>query len=176
MKDIFTFVDAAYAVHSNMRIHTGGAMSMGTGILHGKSSKQKINVKSSTEAELVGVSEYLPYNIWLMMFLKKQGYNIMNNVLYQDNKSAIKMERNGRNSCTGNSRHINVRYFFVKDRVDKGEIVVEHCPTHLMIGDYFTKPLQGAVFRRFRNIIMGYETLDSLCDGKTFSLKERVEK
>jgi len=47
-----------------------------------------------------------------------------------------------------------VRYFFIKDRVDNGEIVIEHCPTAEMIADYFTKPLQGALFIKFRNFIM----------------------
>jgi hypothetical protein len=42
------------------------------------------------------------------MFLKEQGYGIVNNVIFQDNKSAILLEKNGQNSCTGNSRHINV--------------------------------------------------------------------
>ena len=63
--------------------------------------------------------------------------------MFQDNKSAILMESNGRNSCTGNSRHINVRYFFIKDRIDKGEMKVEYLPTDLMLADYFTKPLNG---------------------------------
>ena len=57
LSELFTWIDAAYAVHNNMRSHTGGAISMGYGILHGKSSKQKINVKSSTESELVGTCE-----------------------------------------------------------------------------------------------------------------------
>ena len=69
-------------------------MSMGTGILHSKSSKQKLNNKSSTEVELVGVSDYLPYNIWLINFMKSQGYDITRNVMYQDNQSAMKMEIN----------------------------------------------------------------------------------
>ena len=64
-----TWVDAAYAVHSDMCSHTGGTMSFVTGVIHTKSSKQKLNTKSSTEAELVGVSEYLPYHIWLVNFL-----------------------------------------------------------------------------------------------------------
>ena len=58
LKELFTWIDAAYSVHANMRGKTGGAISMGYGLLHGKSSKQKINVKSSTESELVGVSDY----------------------------------------------------------------------------------------------------------------------
>ena len=89
-------------------------MSMGYGLIHGRAGIQKINTKSSTEAELVGVGEYIPYNIWLMMFLDAQGYGIKDNIVYQDNQSAMLMEKNGRNSSTGNSRHINVRYFFHK--------------------------------------------------------------
>ena len=122
LHDLFTWVDASYAVHENMRGHTGGLMSFGNGVVHARSGKQKLNVKSSTECELVGTSEYCPYNLWLLMFMDAQGYPIHNNVLFQDNQSTIKMQRNGRNSCTGNSRHVNIRYFFVKDRIDKGEI------------------------------------------------------
>ena len=110
---VYTYVDAAYAVHPTMRSHTGGMMTMGWGTIHARSTKQKLNTKSSTEAELVGVSDYLPYNIWWMNFLHEQGYELKNNVLMQDNQSAMKMELNGRNSCTGNTRHIDIRYFFL---------------------------------------------------------------
>ena len=72
LSKIYTWIDAAYGVTSDMKSQTGGAMSLGLGVLHGKSVKQKLNVKSSTEAELVGVSDYLPYNIWLMMFMSDQ--------------------------------------------------------------------------------------------------------
>lgn len=174
LHDLFTWVDASYAVHPNMRGHTGGTMSYGTGVVHAKASKQKINVKSSTECEVVGTSEYVPYNIWLMMFMEWQGFPLKNNILFQDNQSAIKIERNGRNSCTGNSRHVNIRYFFVKDQVDKGEISVEYCPTHLMLADFFTKPLSGKLFNSFRDIIMGYTNITTLIDS-TFTIKERVE-
>ena len=77
--------------------------------------------------------------------------------------SAMKMERNGRQSAGQRSRHINIRYFFIKDRISKGEINLIHCPTAIMIADYFTKPLQGALFVKFRDIIMGithFSTLD----------------
>ena len=93
LHQVFMWIDAAFAVHRNMRGHTGGAMSLGRGILHGKSSKQKRNTKSSTESELVGVSEYLPYSIWHMNFMHKQGYHVSQNILYQDNESAIKMKK-----------------------------------------------------------------------------------
>jgi hypothetical protein len=87
-----TWVDAAYALHNNMRSHTGGAMLMGRGLVYGRSSKQKLNTKSSTEAKLVGVSEYFPYNIWLVNFLKKQGYIIHQNELMQDNHNVIRLD------------------------------------------------------------------------------------
>ena len=45
LTDLYTWIDAAYAVHNNMKEHTGGAISIGYGIMHGKASKQKINVK-----------------------------------------------------------------------------------------------------------------------------------
>ena len=169
---LFTWIDAAYAVHGNMRSHTGGAISMGLGILHAKSSKQKLNTKSSTEAEVVGVSEYLPFNLHFVMFLREQGYTIKENILYQDNESAIKMETNGRMSCTSNSKHIDIRYFFVKDRVDKKEIEIHHCPTTKMVADYFTKPLQGGLFRKLRRIIMGWDPLTTLEDKEHVSASE----
>ena len=52
---------------------------------------------------------------------------------------------------------MNIRYFFVADVIKRSEIVIEYCPTDEMIGDFFTKPLGGAKFRRFRNIIMNID-------------------
>ena len=134
LQEVYTWVDASYGVHDiDMRSHTGGCMSLGTGMIHQKSSKQKINTKSSTESELVATSEYVPYNVWLRNFLEEQGYKLSDNVLFQDNESSIKMENNGRRSCTGNSRHIHIRYFFIKDLIDKKRIRVVYCPTLRMV-------------------------------------------
>ena len=159
LTELYTYIDAAFAVHDNMRSHTGGAISMGYGIVHGKSSMQKINTKSSTEAELVGISEYVPYNLWLLHFLDAQGYGIKDNVVYQDNQSTICMAKNGRDSTTGNSRHINIRYFFVKNRIDKGEMRVDYLPTNVMLADYFTKPLMGKRFMDLREYVMGWKII-----------------
>ena len=80
----------------------------------------------------------------------------------RDNKSTMKLEINGRNSCTGNSRHIDIRYFFVKDLVSKGEVKIEYCPTEIMLADFFTKPVQGSLFKFFRDIITGYESIEAV--------------
>ena len=71
-----TYIDASYAVHPNMRGYTGGVISFGHGIVHIKASEKKINVKSSTECELVGLSEYVPYSLWLGNFLEEKGYKL----------------------------------------------------------------------------------------------------
>ena len=114
-----------------------------------KSSKQKLNVKSSTETEVIGMADMYLYSIWSNNFLKEQGYIMKENILYQDNTSAIKIEKNGTSSCQGNSRHISVRYYFDKDRVDKGEVSIKYCNTLYILADYFTKPLQKRMFILF---------------------------
>jgi hypothetical protein len=155
LETLRTYVDASYATHMDMRGHTGGIISLGKGIIHSKSSKQKIKTKSSTKAELVGASDFIPWTLWLRRILNEQGYDMKNPVFYQDNESAIKMERNGLKSCGDRSRHINIRYFFIKDILEREEIDLKHCRTECMLADFLTKPLQGALFRRLRDIIMG---------------------
>ena len=66
---------------------------MGQGSLYASSKKQKLNTKSSTEAELVGAGDFLSQVIWTANFLRAQGYEVVDNILYQDNQSAMKLER-----------------------------------------------------------------------------------
>ena len=77
------------------------------------------------------------------------------NILYQDNNSAILLEKNGRASVGKQSRALNVQYFFLTDQVHQGNLIIKYCSTENMIGDYMTKPLQGAKFIKFRKAIMG---------------------
>ena len=72
--------------------------------------KQKLNTKSSTEAELVVVDDILTQVICTRYFLKEQGYMIHNNIIYQDNQSAIKLENNGKQSIRNRTRHINIMF------------------------------------------------------------------
>ena len=139
-------------------------MSFGRGVIHVRSNKQELNTKSSTEAEVVGVSDYLPFNIWARMFMEEQRYRLKENILYQDNESAIKLENNGRMSAGQKSRHINIRYFFITDRIKAGEVSVKYCPTEAMLADFFTKPLQGGLFHRFRDVIMGWKPISTLSE------------
>jgi hypothetical protein len=169
-----TWIDASYAVHPDCRSHTGGAISFGRGAIACKSTKQKLNTKSSTEAETVGASDYLPNTIWIKMFMEAQGYHISSSILEQDNESAIKLAKNGRTSAGPKSRHIDIRYFWLKDRIKSGAIIIRHCPTAQMLADFFTKPLQGHLFRRFKAVVLGHQHVDSLHDVVAVPLEERV--
>jgi hypothetical protein len=149
------WIDAAFGVHPNMRGHSGGGLSLGRGFPTVGSTKQKLNTRSSTETEVVGADDFMPAVCWTRYFMQGQGYQVKDNVLYQDNKSAILMEKNGKASSSKRTKHINIRYFFITDRIQKGEVSVKWCPTGDMIGDFMTKPLQGALFKKFRDQIMG---------------------
>ena len=149
------WVDVSYAMNHDMKSQTGAIMTLGGGAFYAKTAKQKINTKSSTEGELVGASDMSGQILWTSRFLMSQGYKVKKSILYQDNQSAMLLEKNGQLSSRQRTKHINVRYFFMKDRIQDGEIEVIYCPTEDMIGDYFTKPLQGKKFEEFRAFIMG---------------------
>jgi hypothetical protein len=102
----------------------------------------------------------MPSILWTRYFLKEQGYNVNDNVIFQDNKSTMLLEQNGRASSSKRTKHINVRYFFITDRITKGEVRVEWCPTKDMVADFMTKPLQGSLFKKFRDLIMGAMTIE----------------
>ena len=80
------------------------------------------------------------------------------------------MENNGRHSSGKRTRHLNICYFFITDRIGAKKINVQYCPTELLIADFFTKPLQGAQFRKLRNAILNIE------DGTMSDLKKWKEQ
>ena len=129
-------------------------MSFGKGAVQAISSKQKLNTKSSTKAELVAANDTLSYLLQTKYFLEAQGYPSDQTILYQDNTSAILLERNGRSSSGKSTRHINVCYYFIKDRIESGDLEIQHCPTNDLIADYMSKPLQGAKFYCFCKAIL----------------------
>jgi hypothetical protein len=77
--------------------------------------------------------------------------------VFLNNQSAILLERKGKASSSKRTKHISIRYFFVANRIANNELSVEWCPTGRMIADYITKPLQGTLFKQFRDHIMGVD-------------------
>lgn len=64
--------------------------------------------------------------------------------------------------------------FLSKIWVDKKEVEIYHCETAEMLADYFTKPLQGRIFKVYRDVIMGYKEIKKL-KSIIAAIKERVE-
>ncbi len=150
------YVDSAFAVHPDFKSHTGAVMSYGGGAVQSISRKQKLNTRSSTEAELVGTDDVAIMILWTKLFMEVQGYKIDQNVLYQDNKSSILLLKNGKRSSSKRTRAFNILYFFLTDQIEKNHLAVEYCPATGMIADYMSKPLQGKLFQEFRKAIMGH--------------------
>lgn len=146
-------VDAAFGVHDDMKSHTGGTFSLGRGIITSVSTKQKVNSRSSTEAELIGIDDVVEKIVWSHEFIKAQGFE-SKTIVNRDNTSSMKLEMNGRTSSGKRTRHFNIKYFYVTDLIKRGIINVKYCPTEDMIADYMTKPLVGFKFHFFRAWIM----------------------
>ena len=128
---------------------------MGEGAMQAITSKQKLNTRSSTEAELVACDDVITKILWTRLFMKAQGYEIEQNILFQDNKSTILLVENGKKSAGKRSRAINIRYFFVTDQVARKKMEVKYCPTKQMWADPMTKPLQGTDFKVGADRLMG---------------------
>ena len=175
LEEFHSFIDVAFAVNPDRKSQTGGVVTFGRGAVHSESSKQKLNSKSSTEGEIIGFSDYLTIPIWYRYFMQAQGYKDVKGFLHQDNKSAMKIEKNAQMSMSRKTKHMEIRYFYVKDRVTGNNMSIRYCPTEKMIADFFTKPLQGELFRKFRAVVMGHVHLNEVLLHSD-TCKERVEE
>ena len=149
-----SFSDASFAVHGDMKSHNGQFITLGIGGILIKCNKEKLVTRSSTEAELVCLSDGVGLASHCAEFLKYQGLNITP-VLMQDNMSTIKLAEKGK-STSDRTRHIKIRYYFVNQFLENGEMKVKYCPTDEMIADILTKPLQGEKFRSLAMKLLGY--------------------
>ena len=127
---------------------------MGTGIFDTASKIQKTATKSSTEAEIVAVADGMNIPLWLRDFITYQGYEEGPVLLEQDNMSCIALLQKGESTAAA-TKYIDVKRFWISDYIKRGEVAVKYVPTLEMTSDFFTKPLQGALFDKLRNTIMG---------------------
>jgi len=142
------YADASYRVHENTAGHSGIIIRLYGNTIFGKSNKQKIITKSSTEAELIALDEATTYCIWIMELLNELNINYEIPVLiYQDNLSTITLAEAGKGNFK-RTKHILNRYFWIKQFIDSGEIKLMYLPTRQMIADLLTKPVIGALFKQ----------------------------
>ena len=128
-----------------------------------KSSKQKCVTKSSTEAELVGLSDTASLAIHMRNFVLAQGYEVGPAVIYQDNLSCMALMKRG-GPTSERSRHIEIRHFWLKEKVDGKEVTIEHLGTEKMFANVLTKPVQGEQFDQERRGLTNWTGLPKRAD------------
>ena len=112
-------------------------MSLGRGSIIDTSQKQTINTRSSTGAELVGCDDVVTRMQWAQLFIETQVYSYKT-VLHQDNEAAMPLELNSKRSSSKKTRHLNIRYFYITDKLDQGWLTFRHCRTEDMI-EFFSQ-------------------------------------
>ena len=154
------FIDASHATHEDGKGHMGMIVMIGLGPVMTKSIKSKIIAKSSTEDELIALSEFADKVDWVRDFLLalglKTGPAMMGMrkdpaIVYQDNQSTIALVKQSAIGGKDRKQHLKVRRLMVKDLVDSGKMRIRFIPTRAMIADILTKPLQGTLFKRLRS-------------------------
>jgi len=147
------YVDAAYGVRTmSGKSHTGCVIVVGdAGPVYVKSAKQKIVTKASTEAELVGLSDAAGQVLHTRNCVGAQGYDTGPAILYQDNLSCMALIKRG-GPCSERSRHINIRHFWLKERVDGQEVIVEHLRTDKMFANALSSELSLVVSRTSKRL------------------------
>ena len=124
-------------------------------MIYVESSKQKIVTRSSTESELVAISDSLLQILWMREYMLNAGILLGPAILFQDNMITIFFANKGR-STSERTRHIKIRYFFIHHYINTNEIVVVHMPTADMIADIImTKPLHNALIDKLCAVLSG---------------------
>jgi hypothetical protein len=152
---IHMYADASYGVHEDCKSHSGIDLTLGRGPIRCRSIKQKIVARSSTESEVIAASDASKEAAHQANLMEAMQFELQPIIFHQDNQSAIKMMENG-GSYSDRTKHMKIRYFFIKQYIDSGEFIIEYTPTDVMIADILTKPLQGKKFIQLRDKLLGY--------------------
>jgi hypothetical protein len=146
ISNIIWYIDASHQTHHDCKGHTGSILTFGHGATTSSSNKHKIPSKSSTESEIIGLHDKSSDVNWTRYFHEAQGYTISSNIVYQDNMSTHSLAKNGYVSSSKHTKHIKVKYFFIRHYHNAQELELRYCPTKQMGADVLTKPLQGSKF------------------------------
>ena len=144
------FIDASFAVTADFKSRTGLLLFINGSVIGAWASKQDLNTRSSTESELVALTDMIGWVIWMRNWLIARGYPMGPAVVYQDNTSVRDILKKGPSSQL-RTRHLSIRYHFAGDLMKREEIVIVDCRSEDMWADGLTKPLVGSGFRRHRS-------------------------
>lgn len=150
------FVDASYGTAKEYKSQSGFNCTLGGASYVAKSTRQKITAKSSTEAELLALSEAIGLAMWAEQWLDEFEFYDIPTMIWEDNKSVITLCHNPSNAISEGSRHINIKYFQVKDLLKRcnNPWTMKYLDTTLMIADQLTKGTPVHVFRQLSTKLM----------------------
>jgi hypothetical protein len=152
---IFCSADASFAVYPDAKSHSGVIVQLGesNAPMHVSSKKQKLVAASSTEAEMIALNQATQEVIWVQDLMSELGFTMEPSVVYQDNQSCMTLSYLGPGK-TARSRAISIKYFWVKQFLDEGRLVLQYRRSEDMLADGLTKPLPLAKFHEFRDQIL----------------------
>lgn len=147
------FTDSDYAGDLDDRRSTSGSVFMlGSGAVSWSSKKQPVVALSTTEAEYIAAALCGCQCVWLRRILEKLGVKEeTSTVIMCDNNSTIQLSKNP--VFHGKSKHIDVRFHFLRDLVNDGVIELRFCKSQDQIADIMTKPLKLEQFEKLRNML-----------------------
>ena len=134
-------LDDRHSTTGNLFLLSGGAISW-------MSKKQAVVALSTSEAEYIALSSATQEAVWLRRLLAELGAPNSSVVLMEDNQGAIALAKNP--IAHSRTKHIDIRYHYVREAVQDGLIELQYCPTNEMTADLLTKPLPKETFQRFR--------------------------
>ena len=151
--NINVYADASYGINKDRKSQTGIIVKIGQSTIISKSVKQNIVTKSSTEAELVAASESVSIAHSLKSLMDELQIKSNGIKIHQDNQSTIRLINNNR-PISQRTKHIDIRYFFLRDRIENKDIEIIYTPSNEMISDLLTKPLPLPQFNKLKKILM----------------------
>jgi hypothetical protein len=147
------YSDAAFATHHDMRSHTGILCTLAGAPYYMSSTRQRINAKSAAEAEMIAISDSGTMIQWGQQFLEHQGYVLPPAKIWEDNQATVMNLARGASTAT-NSRHYDVRYFYLADLERRNIVNVEWLETGEMTADIFTKGVSGPIFNKLSDKLL----------------------
>ena len=152
--------DASYAEHEDAKSHTGGCVGFEGNNGNGsyflfESSKQSVVSKSSTEAELVCANTIAESGEYIRQFMAEINLDDGPVTMAQDNMSTMRVSAQGTGTYK-RSKHIKVRYYWLKELIDTGVLVLLYVPSKEMVADVLSKPVVGAQFYYLLRKLLGW--------------------
>jgi hypothetical protein len=148
--DLIGYSDADYAGCKIDRKSTSGTCQfLGRSLVSWASKKQNSVALSTVDAEYIAVGHCCAQLLWMRQTLKDYGYKLSKVPLIVYNESAIRMADNPVEHSR--TKHIDIRYHFLRDHQQKGDIKFDYVSTHNQLADIFTKPLDKKTFSKLRN-------------------------